>query len=94
MVELTAGVSLTVSHDGGRPPESIPHVDFNQPLERVGSPLVAEDQPVVKCGRIDSVVMDTMEGSEAMEMEADGLLSTKEREALAGDASTGLQPRG
>ncbi|KAK9002006.1 hypothetical protein V6N11_024699 [Hibiscus sabdariffa] len=93
MVELTAGVSLTVSHDGGRPPESIPHVDFNQPLERVGSPLVAEDQPVVKCGRIDSVVMDTMEGSEAMEMEADGLLSTKEREALAGDASTGLQPR-
>ncbi|KAK8609122.1 hypothetical protein V6N13_025429 [Hibiscus sabdariffa] len=93
-VEPTAGVSLTSSHDGGRPPESIPHVTFNQPLERVGSPLAVEDQPVVKRGQNDSVAMDTMEVSESMEMEADVSLSTKEREAPAGDASTGAQPRG
>ncbi|KAL4353103.1 hypothetical protein GQ457_06G028150 [Hibiscus cannabinus] len=93
MVEPTDGVSLIVSHDKGRPPESISHVDFNQPLERVGSPLAAEDQPVVKRGRNDSVIKDTMEGSETMEMEADGLLSTKEQEAVAGDDSTGAQPR-
>ncbi|KAK8652849.1 hypothetical protein V6N13_126872 [Hibiscus sabdariffa] len=78
---------------GGRPPESIPHVTFNQPLERVGSPLAAEDQPVVKRGRNNFVAMDNMEVSESMEMEADGMLSTKEREAPAGDASTGTQPR-
>ncbi|KAK8549077.1 hypothetical protein V6N13_054166 [Hibiscus sabdariffa] len=92
-VELTVGVSLTSSHDRGRPSESIPHVNFNQPLERVRSPLAAEDQPVVKRGRNDSMVMDIMEVSDSMEMEADGMLSTKEREAPAGDASTGAQHR-
>ncbi|KAK8657484.1 hypothetical protein V6N13_035719 [Hibiscus sabdariffa] len=91
MEEPTVGVSLTSSHDGGRPPESITHVTFNQPLERVGSPLAAEDQPVVKRGRNDSVAMDNMEVSESMEMEADGMLSSKEQVAPTGDVSTDTQ---
>ncbi|KAK8716247.1 hypothetical protein V6N13_043563 [Hibiscus sabdariffa] len=63
-------------HDNGCPPETMTTIPVLQPLERMGSPLAAEDLREAKKDRHKRDSPFDLDGSDAREMDTDGLPAT------------------